>query len=46
MRAACSLSSTSCCFVLRYRNSVLSLLSCPWGSPSYRCGASGRVTNS
>src|SRR5215203_367467 len=29
MRAACSLSSTSCCFVLRYRNSLLSLLSCP-----------------
>src|SRR5215204_2354327 len=26
MRAACSLSSTSCCFVLRFRNSVLSLL--------------------
>src|ERR671910_3855104 len=41
MRAACSLSSTSCCFVLRFRNSVLSLLSCPCGSPSYRGGASG-----
>jgi hypothetical protein len=46
MRAACSLSSTSWCFVLRYRKAVVSLLSCPCGSPYYRCGASGRVTNS
>jgi hypothetical protein len=46
MRAACSLSSTSCYFVLWFRNSVVSLLACPCGSPFYRCGASGRVTNS